>query len=58
MNNFERQELISDYVIKFTPRQLASMLIDMEEDRELLDSILSVDVDEMLQEVKYGAEQL
>lgn len=50
MNNFERQEEITELCAKYTNRELAGMLLDAEEKLDMLDSILPVSVSEMLEE--------
>lgn len=50
MNNFERQEEITELCAKYTNRELAGMLLDAEEKLDILDSILPVSISEMLEE--------
>ena len=49
MNNFERQEEIDVLVEKYTPRQLADMVIDFEYLIDKLETYLPVSVNEILE---------
>ena len=49
MNNFERQEEIDVLVEKYTPRQLAGMIVDFEELMDKLEIYLPVSLDEILE---------
>lgn len=50
MNNYERQEAIDDLCVKYTNRELASMVLDFEIMIDKLETMLSVSLDEVLRD--------
>lgn len=50
MNNYDRQEAIDELVAKYTPRELAGFLLDLEDKVEAYKDTFNVDLDEVLED--------